>query len=107
MIYLKTFRHTVLPIFTSGSEVFGFENIEILESVHDNFLRKITKARKLTPLTFLYGDLGRYQISITIKSRMISFWNRLMTGKRERLSFNIYNYIMTNYDKIALYRSTG
>ena len=47
----------------------------------------LTNARKLTPLTFLYGELCRYPVSITIKRHMILFWNRFMTGNREKLSF--------------------
>ena len=46
---LKLFDHTALPILTYGSEVFGFENVEILERIHSNFLRKITNTRKSTP----------------------------------------------------------
>ena len=81
-LILKLFDHTVLPILTYGSEIFGFENIDILERVHNNFLRKITKARKSTPISFLYGELGRHPIAINIKTRMISFWCRTLQGER-------------------------
>ncbi len=70
---LKLFDHTVLPILIYGSEIFGYENIEILEKVHNNFLRKITNARKSTPMAFLYGELGRYPIAINIKCQTMSF----------------------------------
>lgn len=93
-LILKLFDHTVLPILTYGCEVFGYENIDILERVHNNFLRKITSARKSTPMSFLYGELGRYPIQIVVKSRMISFWNRLITGKEQKLSLQIYKYAM-------------
>lgn len=49
---LKLFNHTILPILTYGSEIFGFENLDILEKVHNDFLRKITKVRRSTPMTF-------------------------------------------------------
>ncbi len=91
---LKLFDHTVLPILIYGSEIFGYENIEILEKVHNNFLRKITNARKSTPMAFLYGELGRYPIAINIKCKMISFWNKLLTGKEEKISHQIYKYMM-------------
>ena len=45
------FDHTVLPILTYGSEIFGFENIDILEKVHNDFLRKNTFARRSTVYT--------------------------------------------------------
>jgi hypothetical protein len=93
-LLIKLFDHTVLPILTYGSEIFGYENIEMLEKIHNNFLRKITKARKSTPMSFIYGELGRYPISIIVKSRMIAYWNRLITGKEQKYSHQIYKYMM-------------
>ena len=95
---LKLFDHTVLPILTYGSEIFGYENLEIIERVHNNFLRKITNSRKSTPMSFLYGELGRYPISVIIESRMIAFWNRLVSGKEDKISLKIYKYMMNQHD---------
>ena len=92
---LKLFDHTVLPILTYGSEVFGFENIDILERIHSIFLRKITNSKKTTPLSFLYGELGRYPILLVIKTRVISFWNRLITSKHEKFSLKMYKYMVS------------
>ena len=80
-LVIKLFDHTVLPILTYGTEIFGFENLDLLEKVHNDFLRHISKARKSTPLYMLMGEFGRYPINIIIKTRIISFWNRLITGK--------------------------
>ena len=93
---IKLFDHTVLPILTYGSEIFGYENTDILEKVHNDFLRKITCARKSTPISFLQGELGRYPIAVNIKHRMVSFWSRLITGKEQKNSFIIYNYLLNN-----------
>jgi hypothetical protein len=97
---IKLFDHTVLPILTYGSEIFGYENLDLLEKVHNEFLRKLTKARRSTPMSFLYGELGRYPISITVQTRMISYWNRLLTGKDNKISLQIYKYMInqTNND---------
>ena len=47
-----------------------------------HFLRRITKTKNSTPHYMLYAELGRHPIDITIKSRMIGFWNRIVTGKK-------------------------
>ena len=93
-ITLKLFDHTVLPILTYGCEIFGFENIDMLEKVHNDFLRKLTKTRKSTLMYMLYGELGRYPISIVIQTRMISFWNKLLLEKESKFSHMIYKYIL-------------
>ena len=89
-LQLKLFDSTVLPILTYGCEIWGFENLEILERIHAEFLRNITKARKSTPHYMLYAELGRYPLDITIKSRMIGFWNRIVTGNDSKLSYLLY-----------------
>ena len=49
-LQLKQFDNTVLPILCYGSEIWGFEDIKLIENIHNEFLRKITKARTSTPL---------------------------------------------------------
>ena len=39
----------------------------------------------------IYGELGRYPLEIDIKSRIISFWARIISGKELKLSKIIYN----------------
>ena len=85
-LQLKLFDHTVLPIMTYASEIWGFENVQILERIHAAFLRRITKTKKSTPHYMLYAELGRHPIEIIIKARMVGFWNRLVTSKQTKLS---------------------
>jgi hypothetical protein len=39
-IQLKLFDQTILPILTYNCEIWGFENIDIIEKVHNDCLRK-------------------------------------------------------------------
>ena len=92
-LQLKLFGHTVVPILTYACEIWGFENTNLIENVHTEFLRKITKTRKSTPLYMLYAELGRYPLAITIKTRVIGFWNKLICGKFTKLSFLLYQVL--------------
>ena len=94
-LQLKLFDQTILPILTYSCEIWGYENCGLLESIHTQFLRSIIHARKSTPLYMLYGELGRYPINITIKSRMINYWNRIITSKHNKLSFLLYQKLRT------------
>ena len=60
------------------NSLIGFENITIFENIHTDFLRKITKSRKSTPLYMLYAELGRYPLDIIVKTSIIRFWNRIL-----------------------------
>ena len=72
-LQLKVFDHTVVPILLYGSEVWGFENTDIIEKLHNEFLRKITHLRKSKPIYMLQAELGRYTLTINIKLRMLNY----------------------------------
>ena len=93
-LQLKLFDNTVLPVLTYGSEIWGFENLDSIERIHTDFLRRKSKCRKSTPKYILYAEMDRYPIEITIKHRMLSFWARLVTGKTSKLAYNIYLFMM-------------
>lgn len=92
-LQIKLFDNTILPILTYGCEIFGYENTEILEGVHLEFLRKIGKLRKSTPRYMLYAEFGRHPIKLIIKQRMLNFWTRILRGKTSKLSHQIYLYM--------------
>lgn len=93
-LQLKLFDHTVVPILTYACEVWGFENLGMIEKVQNDFLRKITLSKKSTPLYMLLGELGRYPLEIVIKSRMVGFWNRIIHGKQLKLSSLLYQCLL-------------
>jgi hypothetical protein len=51
--------------------VWGIENLDLIERVHTEFLRKINQTKRSTPLSFLYGDLGRVPLEIVMNSSII------------------------------------
>ena len=73
--------------------MFGFENIQILERIHTEFLHNITKTKKSTPHYMLLAELGRYPAEIVIKSRMTGFWARIVSGKESKLSYIFYKIL--------------
>jgi hypothetical protein len=95
-IQLKLFDQTILPILTYNCEVWGHENLDMIERIHTDFLRKITKSKKSTPLYMLYGELGRYPLEIVIKSRMIHFWSKLLSSNTTKISHICYNHMLNS-----------
>jgi hypothetical protein len=62
----------------------GYENNNIIESLHEEFCKYIMKVKKCAPNCIVYGELGRVPMPDSVKARMIGFWERILTGKRER-----------------------
>jgi hypothetical protein len=81
----------VKPILLYGCEVWGFSNNDIIEKVHLKFCKLLLHLKSSTPSYMIYGELGRYPLEIDIKSRIISFWAKLLSGKELKLSKIIYN----------------
>ena len=70
------FDKAILPILFYGSEVRGFE-----------FVTLFLKLKKVYSIFFIYGELGRYSISMSAKVRMINFWCKLVKGKENKISY--------------------
>ena len=86
---LKLFDQLVQPIMLYSCEVWGFENIICLERLHLKFCKYILKVKTSTPDSMVYGELGRYPLSICIKIRMVSFWCKILECP-DKLSYKMY-----------------
>ena len=91
---IKLFDHTIVPILTYSCEVWGYEDLALIERVHCNFLRNLFKLRKSTPLYMLYGRTGIYPLFIVIKSKIIGYWLSLLEGDTNKLSFKLYKCML-------------
>ena len=76
---------------TYGSEIWGYENIDILEKVHVQFCKLLLDLKTSTPNAMVYGELGRYPL--TVKLKILSFWSKLIDGKQSKLSSLIYKLL--------------
>ena len=75
---------------TYGSEVWGYENIDILEKLYVIFCKLLLNLKTSTPNCMLYGELGRYPLNITVKLKMLSFWSKLIDRKQSKLASLVY-----------------
>jgi hypothetical protein len=103
-LQLQLFDSLVLPIALYGCEVWGCKNLEITEQLHLKFMRMLLRVNKATPKCMLYGELGRLPLKYNIEIRMISFWYRIISGNKRKLSYNIYQ-LLYNLDKTGIFQS--
>ena len=96
---IKLFQHPVQPILLYGAEIWGFENIDIIDKVYTDFLKYILHVKKSTPHSMIYGEIGTFPIHIQTKLQMITYWAKLIKGKSNKLSNVMYRVLYT--DSIA------
>ncbi len=100
-LMLKLFDACVMPILLYGSEVWGYERIDVLEKVHTRFCKIILHCSKFTHNSMIYGELGRYPIRLEIDRRMINFWSRLQLESDQKFSCVMYRILfhLVNVDR--------
>ena len=90
-LMLELFDKSVVPILLYGCEVWGFENIDIIERIHLKFCKIILNVKKSTANYMVYGELGRYPLRVLIYSRLIKFWAKIITpSNMNKISFILY-----------------
>ena len=72
----------IAPIFLYGSEIWGYENCDLIENFHFKYCKQLLHLKASTPRVMVYGELGRFPMQIYIKSRMIGFWVKYYVGKK-------------------------
>ena len=88
-IVLDLFDKMILPILLYGSEIWGFENLENIEIFYRKFLKYILKVNSQTPNCMVYGETGRTHLRVLIKTKMVCFWHKIITGINSKLSYRL------------------
>ena len=94
-IQLHLFDSLIMPILLYGCEIWGCENNSIIERLHLKFCKMLLGINKSSPTCIVLGELGRFPLDVYIRSRIISFWSRLVTNDITVTSSIIYKLIYT------------
>lgn len=86
-----------------GCEVWGYDKNDIIEQVHLKFLKYLLHMKKSTPNFMVYGESGRYPLDINIKTRIISYWCKLLKGGDDKLAsclyrFSYFHFAVNNFE---------
>lgn len=93
---LKLFDNTILPILTYGCEIWGFGDLSMIDKVQTDFFKHILHVKNSTPHIMLYGELGRFPVSLIIKRRMLNFWYKLVSDTGNKLSTFMYKTMLND-----------
>ena len=83
---LSLFDSMVVPILTYSSEVWGVYNYKEVDKLHIRFLKYILGVKNQTPTMALYGETGRFPLSVICKERSIKFWTKIMKNNELTIS---------------------
>lgn len=86
------------PILLYGSEVWGYEDLYLIEQVHLKFCKRILRVRNTTPNFMVYGELGRFPLELRVKLRIVSFWIKLLQceGKLSNILYRLMFFLQEN-----------
>ena len=94
-LQLKLFDCLITPILLYSSEIWSYENIEVIERFHLKFLKQILNVRSTTPSYMVYGETGRYPLIIYAKIKCLCYWSKVLSNGNSKLSGIMYQ-IMYN-----------
>lgn len=77
-----------------GCEVWGFENIEIIECIYLKFLKYILNLKSCILLYMVYGEIGRFLLFVNIYIRMVLYWVKLFIGLENKIVYIFYKYLL-------------
>ena len=102
----KLFDSLVGSILNYSAEVWGHYQSKDIELVHCKFLRKVLNVKKSTSLDGLYGELGRYPMSISRQIIMIKYWIKILKTDNPIL-FNMYTLLKNDANNNNKYSGTN
>ena len=90
-VFFKIFDCQILPMLTYGAEIWGLDaDLMIIERIHLFALKRFLNTRLRTPNVLVYGETGRYPLSVFIYTQCISYWLKLLRMPDHRLPVKSY-----------------
>ena len=99
------FDHVIVPVLTYGSEVWGVENVKMLDVFQRKYMKKQMHLRKSTPNCMLYGETGQLPLQCKTDARLLNFWAKLHTseGYQHKLSETLYQFMRRLSDRGSIH----
>jgi len=101
-VQLNLFDTMVAPILLYGLEVWGFENVDIINRFQLKFVKIVLGLKQTTPSCMVYGELGLLPLSTQIKSRVLNYWCKVLNDKENKISVLLYKMSKILYTESQL-----
>ena len=84
------FESLVVPIISYGSETWGIYAYKEVDKLHLRFLKRLLGVRSQTSNVAVFGELGRFPISLLCKERTLKQYLKIMKNPNS-LMYNVFN----------------
>ena len=99
-IFFKLFDAQIQPMLNYGAEVWGLNaDLRIIEKVHLFALKRFLTVSIRTPTDLVYGETGRYPLSVNVKLKCVKYWLRIIKLPCDRLPFKAYKMLLGMLDQ--------
>ena len=89
-LQLHLFDSMITPILLYGSEVWGCENVDLIDHFYLKYCRSLSDVKHTTPNIMVYGEFGIIPLHLKIKARVWNFWYRMVSGKKDKICYTLY-----------------
>ena len=103
------FNHMICPVLTYGSEIWGYERVDVMEVFQRKFFKRQMGLRKSTPNCMVYGETGQCPIQCKTDARLLCFWFSLHVNEVSdarnasgKLSCALYQLIRRLWERDAV-----
>ena len=90
----KLFDAQVTPVLLYSSELWGMKDCTEIERVHLQTLKRFLHLPPQAPNAIVYGETGRYSLSITAKLRAIKYWLKILRMDSSRYPRKVYDMML-------------
>ncbi|RUM93601.1 MAG: hypothetical protein DSZ28_07615 [Thiothrix sp.] len=94
-IWFKMFDAQVQPTLLYGAEIWGLSCSDIIESVHLFFMKRYLNVSSRTPNTLVYGELGRFPLSVNATIRCVKYWLKILGMPLSRYPRKVYQMLLS------------
>ena len=95
---LHLFDTCISPILNYSSDIWFTNNSQNIETVQLKFLKFLLGVKQSTCNLAIYGETGRFPISLYQKTKVIDFWIRLETLPGNNLLKQVYTMVKIMYN---------
>ena len=96
---LDLFDTLVRPILCYGAEVWGFSKFHNQERVHLQFCKKLLGVKRVTQNEFVYGELGRVSLQVTIHLSIIKYWLKILECENVKYIRYVYDFMLSELER--------